>query len=94
MEQKGQAQSSEHTDLRTFENKLIKDIKDSLVQENRRKYDLLLKTRKEFVDENTKQRKEKRQRDAQEKQGNKDFKVNFFPFTYGDPIEKKRANLK
>ena len=55
---------------------------------------MLLRMRKEFVDENSKRKYEKDNRDNQYKTDCQHFKVDFFPFTHGDSIEIKRRKRK
>ncbi len=48
------------------------------------------KMKKDFVSENSKRRQEKIEREDQERKDNQEFRVNFFPFTHGEYVEKRR----
>jgi len=52
--------------------------------EKRKKYELLLKLRKDFVAENTKKNVEKKNRDAKERREELNYRINYFPFTHGE----------
>jgi hypothetical protein len=43
--------------------------------------------RNEFVKENSKRKKEKVDREEKEKNDYKEYKIDFFPFTYGEQVE-------
>lgn len=69
---------------------LLRNLKDQLLSEKRKKYELLLKLRKDFVAENTKKNAEKKERDAKAKKEELDYRINYFPFTHGEKVEDKR----
>jgi hypothetical protein len=54
------------------------------MNERRKKYELLLKLKTDFVKENEKKMKEKMERDKKERRDELDYRIDFFPFTYGE----------
>jgi hypothetical protein len=63
-----------------------------LIQEKKSKDDAFKKYKSEFLNENSRFSNEKKQRQDLEKVQMKQDRINFFPFTHGDEIEKSRAN--
>ena len=73
---------------------MIQSLKQQIIGERKRKYELLMHKRDEFLKDNTSQRREKQEKEDSEKQAFKDYKLNFFPFTNGDVIEEYQANIR
>ena len=53
-----------------------------------------MRMRNEFKKENEQRRHEKKEREKQMLSDNKEFKINFFPFTHGEHVENKRINQR
>ena len=69
-------------------------MRDQIAGERKRKYELLMRKREEFVNDNSKQSVEKREKKDRERKEFLDYRPNFFPFTYGEVVESKRAKLR
>ena len=69
-------------------------MRDQIAGEHRRKYELLMGKRDEFVRDNTQQSIEKRDKKDRDRKEFLDYRPNFFPFTYGEEVESKRAKLR
>jgi hypothetical protein len=79
---------------REQEKEFIKSVRDQIAGERKRKYELLMRKRDEFVSDNTKQSVDKRHKKDRERKEFLDYRPNFFPFTYGEEVESKRAKLR
>ena len=53
-----------------------------------------MRKREEFVSDNVKYSVEKREKKERERKEFLDYRPNFFPFTYGEEVESKRAKLR
>jgi hypothetical protein len=82
------------TNQREQEKEFIKGVRDQIAGERRRKYELLMRKRDEFVRDNTQQSIEKRDKKDRDRKEFLDYHPNFFPFTYGEEVESKRAKLR
>ena len=82
------------TNQREQEKEFIKGVRDQIAGERRRKYELLMRKRDEFVRDNTQQSIEKRDKKDRDRKEFLDYRPNFFPFTYGEEVESKRAKLR
>jgi hypothetical protein len=82
------------TSQREQEKEFIKSVRDQIAGERRRKYELLMRKREEFVTDNTKQSADKRDKKDKERREFLDYRPNFFPFTHGEEVESQRARLR
>lgn len=69
-------------------------MREQIAGDKRRKYELVMRKREEFVKDNTVQSVEKREKKERERQEAVEYRPNFFPFTYGEEVEAKRAKLR
>jgi hypothetical protein len=70
------------------------NIQKDLVKEKREKEEAFKKYKSEFLNENSKFTYEKKAKIDLEREEMKRDRINFFPFTHGDEIEKSRANQR
>lgn len=54
------------------------------MRDRNKKYEMLIKMKNEFVKENSQRRQEKVERDRRQFSEDKNYKLDFFPFTYGE----------
>jgi len=94
MQEKMARTQRDFTFNRETEVDFIKSVKDQIIGENRRKYELLMRKRDEFVRDNSVKRKEKQDKEQRDRQEYKEYKLNFFPFTYGEEVEHHQAKLR
>lgn len=53
-----------------------------------------MRMRNEFVKENNVRRLEKKDRDDRMRNDDRSYRINFFPFTHGEQVEKRRMEEK
>lgn len=66
---------------------LIKSLKEQMANDKKRKYELLLQKREEFIRENSNQVQDRRDKSNQERKEFKEYKPTFFPFTHGEKLK-------
>ncbi len=69
---------------RESEKEIIRNLKEQIAGDKRRKYELLMRKRDDFIRENHSFIQAKKEKKDREKQDYKEYKLNFFPFTYGE----------
>lgn len=65
-----------------------------MANDRKRKYDLLMHKREEFVKDNSSYIQSKKEKRDKERLDYKEYKLNFFPFTHGEQLEDKRSQMK
>lgn len=78
---------------RETEQDVIKNLREQIAGDRKRKYDLLMRKRDEFIRENSQQQRDRKEKEDRERQENRDYKLDFFPFTYGEKLEARRTKL-
>ncbi len=73
---------------------MIKNLREQMASDRKRKYEMLIRKRDDFLKENSCQRKERKEKEDKDRQDFKEYKLNFFPFTYGEQYVKKQEKLK
>jgi hypothetical protein len=76
------------------EQDFLKSVREQIAGERRRKYDLMLRKRDEFIRDNSAQHLAKKTKEEIERKEFLDYRPNFFPFTYGEEVERQRAKLR
>ncbi len=69
---------------RESEKEIIRNLKEQIAGDKRRKYELLMRKRDEFIRENNSYIQAKKDKKDKEKQDYREYKPNYFPFTYGE----------
>jgi len=80
--------------MRVGEKEMIQTLKEQLLGDRRKKYELFMHKRDEFLKDNVTQRREKQEKEESDRQSYKEYRLNFFPFTYGEVIEQHQAELR
>lgn len=80
--------------MRVGEKEMIQTLKEQLLGDRRKKYELFMHKRDDFLKDNASQRREKQEKEESERQAYREYRLNFFPFTYGDVIEQYQAELR
>jgi hypothetical protein len=62
--------------------------------EKRRKYELVMRKRDEFIKENEQQRRTRREKEEGINKERQEYRLDFFPFTYGERVEQRQAELR